>query len=78
MAFVGPAGRSWATPPITNSGVSSTGPGGNAAAGPGPALRWVGSIAGATVNTGTGNLLTEVPLFGWTARGGLPVGFTLY
>ena len=29
------------------------------------------------VNTANGNKMTTVPLFGWTARGGLPVAFTL-
>jgi RHS repeat-associated protein len=72
------SGRSFAQPPITNSGGSSTGPGGNGAASPGLPSRWLGSIAGAMINTGTGNKLTAIPLFGWKARGGMGVGFTLY
>ena len=32
----------------------------------------------ATTNTGNGNRLTPLPILGWTARGGLPVNFTIY
>jgi RHS repeat-associated protein len=68
----------YATPPITNSGISSTSAGGNGAASAGPALRWIGSISGATINTGTGNKLTGIPLCGWDARGDLAVSFSLF
>lgn len=37
---------------------------------------WEGSIGG--TNTGNGNKLTSLPIVGWTARGGLPVNFTIY
>ncbi|WP_395088187.1 DUF6531 domain-containing protein [Armatimonas sp.] len=37
---------------------------------------WEGSVGG--TNTGNGNKLTELPIVGWSARGGLPVNFTLY
>ncbi|HEY3782471.1 MAG TPA: DUF6531 domain-containing protein [Fimbriimonadaceae bacterium] len=30
------------------------------------------------LNTNNGNKLTQVPLFSWKQRGGLPVGVTLY
>ena len=36
---------------------------------------WEASAGG--VNTGNGNKLTEVPLVGWTARGGMPLAFSL-
>jgi len=36
---------------------------------------WEGSVG--DLNTGNGNKLTSVPIVGWTARGGLPVAFTL-
>ncbi len=36
---------------------------------------WEGSVGG--TNTGNGNKLTQIPLVGWTQRGGLPVGLTL-
>ncbi len=38
--------------------------------------RWQGNVAG--TNTRNGNKLTTIPLVGWTARGGMPVQFTLY
>ena len=41
----------------------------------GSAYPWEASVAG--VNTGNGNKLTQVPLVGWTARGGMPVSFSL-
>jgi hypothetical protein len=70
--------RAIATPPITNTSSSSTAVGGNGASSPGIPSRWLGSIAGAMINTGTGNKMTSIPLFGWQARGGMGVGFTLY
>ena len=42
----------------------------------GPAYAWEASVAG--VNTANGNKQTAIPLFGWTARGGMPVALTLY
>jgi YD repeat-containing protein len=36
---------------------------------------WEASVA--STNTGNGNKLTSIPIVGWTARGGLPVSFTL-
>ncbi len=41
----------------------------------GPTYPWEASAGG--INTGNGNKLTQVPLVGWTARGGMPVSFTL-
>ncbi len=42
----------------------------------GSTYAWEGSYGDA--NTGNGNKLTSVPLVGWSARGGLPVAFTLF
>ena len=42
---------------------------------PGAPFAWEGGSGG--VNLGNGNMLTSVPLVGWTARGGLPVSFAL-
>lgn len=36
---------------------------------------WEASAGG--TNTGNGNKLTQVPLVGWTSRGGMPVSFSL-
>jgi YD repeat-containing protein len=36
---------------------------------------WEGNVGG--VNTGNGNKLTEIPIVGWTQRGGLPISFYL-
>src|SRR5258708_17954155 len=36
---------------------------------------WEGKVGG--TNTFNGNKITSIPLVGWTARGGLPVQFTL-
>ena len=41
----------------------------------GSTYSWEGSVAG--TNTGNGNKLTQVPLVGWTQRGGLPISFVL-
>ena len=43
---------------------------------PGSSFPWEGSASG--VNTGNGNKLTALPLFGWTVRGGVALGVTLY
>ena len=43
---------------------------------PGSSLPWEGSANG--VNTGNGNKLTTLPLFGWTVRGGMALDLTLY
>jgi YD repeat-containing protein len=43
---------------------------------PGGAFPWEGSHGG--TNTANGNKLTTLPLFSWTARGGMTVDFTLY
>ena len=43
--------------------------------GAGPAMPWVATVN--NTNTGNGNKLLSLPLVGWTARGGLPVAFTL-
>ena len=37
---------------------------------------WEGNSGGA--NTGNGNKLTSIPIVEWTARGGMPLAFTLY
>jgi len=42
---------------------------------PGAPLPWVAAVGG--TDTGNGNKLTSLPLVSWTARGGLPVAFTL-
>jgi RHS repeat-associated protein len=42
---------------------------------PGSTYPWEASAGG--VNTGNGNKLTQVPLTGWTALGGMPVSFAL-
>uniref|UniRef100_UPI00286CCB19 RHS repeat domain-containing protein n=1 Tax=Armatimonas sp. TaxID=1872638 RepID=UPI00286CCB19 len=42
----------------------------------GSTYSWEGSVGG--TNTGNGNKLTTLPIVGWTARGGLPVNFTIY
>jgi YD repeat-containing protein len=42
----------------------------------GPGYSWQASVGG--VNTLSGNKLTNVPIVGWTAKGGLPVQLTLY
>jgi len=47
----------------------------NVGTAPGPAYAWEGSVG--DVKTDTGNKMTEIPLVGWTARGGLPVGVSL-
>ena len=42
---------------------------------------WEGSFPGgssAVINSATGNRCYELPLIGWTQRGGLPVGISLY
>jgi RHS repeat-associated protein len=44
----------------------------------GPPLAWEGSGGQGGVDTVTGNKLTTLPLVSWTARGGLPVAFTLF
>ena len=44
--------------------------------GGGTGFKWVSTVGG--VNTGTGNKQIAVPIVGWTARGGMPVDFTLY
>ena len=36
---------------------------------------WEGNVGG--TNSGNGNKLTQIPLVGWTARGGLPVSFSI-
>ncbi|MCW3054541.1 MAG: repeat-containing protein, partial [Chthonomonadales bacterium] len=41
----------------------------------GSAFPWEASVGG--TNTGNGNHLSQVPLVSWTARGGMPVAFTL-
>ena len=41
----------------------------------GDAMPWIAAVN--STNTGNGNKLTALPLVGWTARGGLPVAFTL-
>src|SRR5579884_532838 len=43
---------------------------------PGAPLPWQTQVH--SVNTGNGNKLTAFPIVSWTARGGLPVNFTLY
>jgi hypothetical protein len=42
----------------------------------GSTYAWEGNVG--NTNTGNGNKLTELPIVGWTARGGLPVNFTIY
>ncbi|MBM3495966.1 MAG: hypothetical protein FJX72_16825, partial [Armatimonadetes bacterium] len=42
----------------------------------GGTYQWEGAVA--MTNTGNGNKLTKIPLFGWTARGGMPVELALY
>ncbi len=42
----------------------------------GGAYAWEGTSG--DVNTATGNKHTQIPIVGWTARGGMPVQFTLY
>jgi hypothetical protein len=41
----------------------------------GPTYPWEAGVGG--TNTGNGNKLTQVPLVSWSARGGMPVSFTL-
>ena len=43
-----------------------------------PALLSLGRGTVGGTNTGNGNKLTTLPIVGWTARGGLPVNFTIY
>ncbi len=45
------------------------------AAAPGDTFPWEGSAGDA--NTGNGNKQTEIPLVGWTQKGGMPVNLTL-
>ncbi|MCL6624645.1 MAG: DUF6531 domain-containing protein, partial [Fimbriimonadales bacterium] len=63
-------------------GGSGGGPGmggmGSSAPGTGNVPNGAGAGAFAEVNTHTGNHLFTVPLFGWTQRGGMGVGITLY
>ncbi len=47
----------------------------NVGTAPGPSYAWEGTVG--DVKTDTGNKMTEIPLVGWTARGGLPVGVSL-
>lgn len=42
----------------------------------GGTYEWEGTFA--MTNTGNGNKLTKIPLFGWTARGGMPIEMALY
>ena len=42
---------------------------------PGASMPWVATVN--STNTGNGNKLTALPLVGWTARGGMPIAFTL-
>jgi len=46
----------------------------------GPSLPWEGGLpsASGTMNTSNGNNLTEIPLFSWNQRGGLPIKFSLF
>ena len=53
----------------TGGGGTTTGGGGGPLAGPG---------GSGTTNSINGNKVTNVPLVGWTAKGGLPMGLTLY
>src|SRR5947208_3176980 len=41
----------------------------------GSTFPWEGNLGG--LNTFIGNKLTSIPIVGWTARGGMPVQFTL-
>lgn len=65
-----------ATPIGGGTGSGGTGSGGSASASPGPAYPWVG--AAGDVATGTGNKETVRTLVGWTALGGLPIGFSVF
>lgn len=62
--------------PVQDSGSYGTDASGDGTASIGTAKPWVGSVSG--INLATGNKLTTVPIIGWTARGGMPVAFTLY
>jgi RHS repeat-associated protein len=46
----------------------------------GPAFPWEGIFPtpDGGANTGNGNKLTEIPIVGWTARGGLPVSLSVF
>ena len=56
-------------------GTQSGGPQHALFSGAGSPMPWVASVN--STNTGNGNKLTSLPLVSWTARGGLPVAFTL-
>jgi RHS repeat-associated protein len=61
--------------PVPGSTNSTTGTSLLSAA-PGNPYPWEGAVAG--VKTGNGNKQTVIPLFSWTARGGMQVAFNLY
>ena len=56
-------------------GAQGRGPQTSSFSGPGSPMPWVAAVN--ATNTGNGNKLTSLPLVSWTARGGLPVAFTL-
>lgn len=65
-----------AVPILIDSTGEGSDPSTSPSASPGPAQPWIGQYG--DVATATGNKSTEVPLISWTARGGLPVGVSLF